>query len=111
MASPDLSPTQRGRLRQLATLAYDRELSRELGMLERSFHQWRAGQISAGDLAGALHEFHEGPTKRMWVLYRESDLIPAVARAVALRLLENHEVGADLLRAMERQIEFFSASH
>lgn len=101
------SRTQRGRLRQLATLAYERELSRELERIEREFHRWHAGHCSVHELADGLHDFCEGPSKRLWVLYRGGDPLPAVARAVALRILDNHEVGADLIRAMAKQIEFF----
>lgn len=108
MTSPELSPAQRGKVRQLATLAYEREMSRELDKLEHEFHKWRAGQLSVPDLIDTLDAFHEGPYKKLSVLYHESAPLTAVARALALGFLENHEVGADLIKSTAKQIEFFS---
>jgi len=48
---------QRRRLRELAELAYERELSRELSDLEAEFGRWRSGETNAFDLSEAIHGF------------------------------------------------------
>jgi len=40
----DLTKAQRRRIRELAGIAYDRELSRELTDLEQEFARWRSGE-------------------------------------------------------------------
>jgi hypothetical protein len=107
MTRSALSPSQCKKLRQLASLAFEREMIRELDTLERAFHRWRAGDLTVPDLLDTLQAFHEGPHRKLSVLCFEGDPLPAVARAVALGFLQNHEVGADLIKNMKKQIEFF----
>ena len=39
-------------LRELATDSYEKELSRELAKLEKSFEEWREGKINSGEWTG-----------------------------------------------------------
>ncbi len=51
---PDLTKSQRRRIRELAGTAYDRDLSRELGNLEHDFALWRRGEIDAHDYSAIV---------------------------------------------------------
>jgi hypothetical protein len=94
-------------LRQLAGIAYDRELSRELTRLEASFTEWRAGRLNPHDLSAAIHAFHDGAARDLWVLYNRGDPSSTVPRAVADGLLAENEVPAALLAKLENALEYY----
>jgi len=94
-------------LRRLADIAYDRELGRELTRLETSFTEWRAGRVNAHDVSAAIHAFHDGIARDLWVLYNRMDPSSTVPRAVAAGLLAEHEVPAPLLSKLQNALEFY----
>jgi hypothetical protein len=71
--------------------AYERELARELAQLAARFDEWRAGQISAGELSCRVHQYDKGPSHEMYSLYNLMDQEFVVARAVAESLLSEDE--------------------
>jgi len=79
----DLTKSQRRRIRELAGIAYDRELSRELTVLEKEFARWRSGAITAQDLDQRIHEFHQGPNRQLFTTYTGGAIELAVAAAIA----------------------------
>jgi len=44
------------RIHELASLAYERELTNALGDLETEFARWRRGEINAFDVSAAIHD-------------------------------------------------------
>lgn len=103
----DFTRAERRLLRELAGLAWDRELGAALGELEAAFHQWRAGDISPHELSDRIHRFHNGAARELYVRYT-SPIHPSqlVARAVAAGILQEGEVPAELLPALASTIEF-----
>lgn len=97
----------RRRLRELAGVAYTRELSAELAKLEGDFGKWRSGEIDPFELNDRIHRFHDGVSRDLYVLYR--DVVPShtVARAVVLGWVQEDEVPSEILNALEPTIEFF----
>jgi hypothetical protein len=87
----------RQRLRDLASLAYDRELSRELSGLEHDFERWRAAEMNACDLSEAVHEFHQGPARELFSAYGHSDLELVVAGAIRRGVISKDEVDPETL--------------
>jgi hypothetical protein len=57
----DMTKAQRKRLRELAAIAYRRQLAVELAELETDFTKWRAGKLDALELSERIHAFHDGP--------------------------------------------------
>jgi hypothetical protein len=49
--SDELAKSQKRCLRELAALAYERELGTELGKVEAEFGRWRRGEIDAHALS------------------------------------------------------------
>ncbi|MEP7012425.1 MAG: hypothetical protein ABJC13_19055 [Acidobacteriota bacterium] len=96
----------RKKLRELAAVAHERELSAELGKVEQEFARWRRGEIDPFELNDRIHRFHDGTSRD---LYATRGLRPhqAVARAVAYRILDRTEIPSDILAAMETVIGFF----
>jgi hypothetical protein len=100
----DLTAAQRKRLRELAALAYDRELGRELGLLEGEFAKWRQGQLAAFELSCRIHKFHDGTARQLVGAYGHDDAALAVASAIRRGLLTEAEAGAPLVEALKRLI-------
>ena len=89
--------THRQRLRDLASLAYERELSAELTALEHDFSRWRTGEVNAFDVSEAIHEFHQGPARELFSRYGHSELEFVVAGAIRRGIISRSEVGPDTL--------------
>ena len=102
----DLTKAQRRRLRDLAGLAYERELSDQLAKLEREFGRWRAGELDAFDLAESVHRFHQGPARALYTKYDHMDLEWSVADAIHRGILSTDEVGEDSLEHVARHLAF-----
>ena len=109
-ASLNAKATKR-KLRELAGVAYARELSAELAKLERDFVQWRSGEIDPFELSDRIHRFHDGISRDLYVLYRDLPPNQAVARAIALQWLQEEEVPSEILSALEPTIEFFRSQN
>ncbi|HXI55938.1 MAG TPA: hypothetical protein VNO55_07760 [Polyangia bacterium] len=102
----DLTKSQRRRIRDLAGTAYDRELSRELTALEEHFGRWRRGEIDAHELSDQVHRFHQGPNRRLFLLYAGSDLDTAVASAIARGILSEDEASPEIVDLLGVSIKY-----
>src|SRR5262245_14102262 len=102
------SKANKRRLRSLAGMAYTRELGNELAKLEMDFGAWRRGEIDPFELSDRIHRFHDGVSRDLYVTYRDLPPGHAVARAIALHVLERAEVPSDLLAALESTIQLFA---
>lgn len=102
----DPTKRQRARIRELVSIAYGRELDRELGTLEPHFAEWRAGRLDPFELSDRIHRFHDGVSRELFKLYDgPADPRFAVANAVHRGILTRDEV-ADLLEALGGFWEF-----
>jgi hypothetical protein len=79
-----------------------------LGALEESFRQWRCGVINAYDLSQAIHEFHDGPARDLYVSYnrlKPDVLVEAFARGV----LTEKDVAPSIRDALQSQLAYYAA--
>src|SRR4029077_7623119 len=97
------------KLRELAGVAYNRELGAELSKLEEDFARVRRGEIDPFELSDRIHRFHDGISRDLYVLYGRFSPESAVARAVAFKVLQEAEVPSEILEALERPLEFYAA--
>jgi len=95
------------KLRELAGVAYKRELGAELSKLELEFARWRSGEIDPFELSDRIHRFHDGISRDLHVLYGRLPPGHSVARAVVLQVLQEAEVPSELLEALERPLHFY----
>jgi hypothetical protein len=102
----DLTKSQRRRIRELAAIAYDRELSRELAALEGEFARWRSGTIDAYELSDRIHRFHQGPNRHLFTTYTGGAIELAVAAAIANGVITEAEASPDVLEVLRGGIEF-----
>lgn len=99
---------QRKKLRELAGIANERELDKEMEKLYRHFEGWRKKEICCFELNDLIHKFHQGPSRDIWKMYTYSDPDTAVSRAVALDLLKKEEIPENLLDILDLKIGFFT---
>jgi hypothetical protein len=105
----DLTKSQRRRIRGLAGIAYERELSRELTGLEDQFKRWRGGEISAHDVDEKIHQFHQGVHRQLFSAYTGGAIELAVAAAIAKGVTSEAEAGAEIVEILRGGIEFARA--
>jgi hypothetical protein len=101
----DWTKAQRRLLHELAGKAHERELARELGTLETDFGRWRRGEIDANGLADQIHRFHNGPARRLYVVYTDTHREMAVGAAIGRGIIAEEEATPELLEALKGFIE------
>ena len=88
----------RKKLRQLAMIAYERELDQEMEKLSRQFDKWRSKKIDCFELSDLIHAFHQGASRDIWKTYNYLDPDMAVSRAVAKGILKKDEIPEERLK-------------
>ena len=92
-------------LRELAALAYERELGNHLAELRTGFSEWVEHKISAHELSDRIHQFHDGPSRDLFSVNQKFKPDFLVSRAIALGVLTENEVPSDIREALSTQIE------
>lgn len=98
---------KRKSLRRLAATAYERELRKKLMELHDRFHDWLKDRIDAFALSDAIHEFHNGAARDLYVFYTRGKPEVEVARVVARGVLSRDEVPVPIVEELGPLIEFF----
>jgi hypothetical protein len=101
---------QRKELRRLAGVAYERELGTALAGLEAQFQEWHAGKLNVHELSNAIHQFHNGVARDLYVTYTRLEPRIAVAQAVARKILRDDEVPPGLREALQSLITLYEES-
>lgn len=102
---PSFTRREAKKLAELAELARARELNHDLRHVVRACSEFRAGHIDEIDLDEVLREYVRGTSRRVLARYEDLEPDVAVARAVALELLEASEVPPSLGKKLEKSIE------
>lgn len=105
----EYSKSQRRHLRELRDIAYERELKESLSVLAAKFDDWKAGKITSLQLNQLLHEYDYGESRKLWAMYDIAQHDMLVARAIAIGLLSEHEVGEEIVLLLAQQIGFYKA--
>lgn len=105
--SASFTKRERALLRHLATQSWELELREELESLFEEFGKWADEGMSSFELSDKIHEFHNGISRELYGRYTGLDPAITVSRAVALGILSEAEVGAKLLKKLEREIAVF----
>lgn len=103
----NLTKAQKRELDRVAGLAYERELSAALSELEQYFKRWRAGEIEPHDVSDAIHQFHQGTSRKLWSRYHGGEDYLVSVEAVATGIVGQDEVAPDLLQVMEPSFALF----
>jgi len=99
----------RKKLQELASKAYEEELRRALLPLAEAFERWKAGAVSSFQLSDLIHEFHQGPSHKIWSWYARFKPNATVPRAIAIGLLPRESLPEELAASLAHRIEAFTA--
>ncbi|MCB0207277.1 MAG: hypothetical protein KDI55_16175 [Anaerolineae bacterium] len=94
-------------INQYHGMAYERELERELGSLERSFAEWRSGRISSSELSHRLHQFEVGPSRALYKRYNYGQKDMILAYVIVGDVLRFEEIPDELIDALQRPLAFY----
>jgi len=97
-------------LRQLADRAYEIELGRELAALRGDFDRWQRGEITAFDVSEAIHRFHQGPARDLYVAYTRAHPKAAVVHAIQNKILDRTQIAPDVLKELAGALSMYEAS-
>ena len=97
----------RRQLRELAGMAYERELSQELEKLAQGFEQWRQGTIDAFELNDLIHKHHNGASRELWKHYHYAWLHMQVAYAIFAGILREEEIAEEVWPYIEGALAFY----
>lgn len=98
----------REKMLDLANLAYERELSRELSRVQRHVELYRERESKFFNLQEIKLKFYREASDEVWRLYDRLEPDKAVERAVALGLLTNEEVPEDLQNNLHHAVRCVS---
>jgi hypothetical protein len=103
----DLQPMQ-DKLINLANLAYERELSRELSRVQRHIDLYRERESRFFNLKEIRFKFYRETSDEIWRLYNRLAPDKAIERAVALGLLDDEEVPEDIRDTLSHAVQCVS---
>lgn len=97
------SKTVRRMLREWCGIAYRRELRDELAKLHDQFHQWENETLSEFELSDAIHKFHQGAARDLYVRYEIDSGVDEMllAAAIANDVIKTEEIPSELLDAIK----------
>jgi hypothetical protein len=103
----EVSKAVKRSLRELAVVAYEEELRRALLPLANTFEAWKAGKVTGGDLVEAIHQFHQGPARELYIRYDRQLLPSSVAHAIANGIIRKETVPVEVLAHLAGMLEFY----
>lgn len=92
-------------MHNLANLAYERELRRELSRVQRHIDLYREKESKFFNLSEIRFKFYRETSDEIWRLYNRLEPDKAVERAVALGLLNDEEVPDDVRLALQHAVQ------
>lgn len=104
----EFTKSEKRELRRLAGDAYKAEMEKEVAKLEAAFKTWREGKIAVFDLDVQIHGYYSGPRKKLYGFYRmRNQPEAAVARGLAMGLIDIAQVPIEIKTKIEHMIGFF----
>ena len=97
-------------LRQLAGVAYEREMSAATQALLEDFHRWEKKEMDVFKMNEKIHAFHHGISRELYVRYTGMNAAFAVASALLRGILRREEVGDDVYSSVEGLVMALSSS-
>jgi hypothetical protein len=92
----------------LANLAYERELRRELSRVQRHIDLYRERENKFFNLSEIRFKFYRETSDEIWHLYNRLEPNKAVERAFALGLLNDEEVPEDVRITLRHVVQCVS---
>lgn len=105
------SKSLKRKLRQMAEIAYERELTTASEALLQEFQRWKDKKIHVFELNDRIHEFHHGISRELYNRYSGNEMAMSLGVASALHrgILSREEVGEDVFLSVEGITKALSA--
>lgn len=97
-------PAMREKMMHLANLAYERELQRELGRVQRHIDLYRDKESKFFNLNEIKFKFYRETSDQIWRLYERLAPDKAIGRAVALGLLTDEDLPEDVRNTLQHAV-------
>jgi hypothetical protein len=96
----EYSNADRKLIRKLADIAWERQLRAEIAKIGRVISEMASGDLSPFDANERVHDFHNGISRELYILYSGSDPWFAVCRAHFDGVLTDNDIAgaSDKLR-------------
>ena len=105
----EITKNQKRHLRDLAGLAYERDLSRCLYAVKNNFDKWENNEITVWDMNDKIHEFHNTIARDLYKSYVDiQDPLLAVAFGIRQGVLEISEVNINCKPMVEDILTVFN---
>lgn len=98
----EFSKQDRRAIRNLADLAWERELRRELQTLSKTIHEMEGGSISPFEANDKIHRFHDGDSRRIFRQYSQPHPWLGICQAYADGVLTDDDIAACSQSIQER---------
>ena len=96
-------------LRELAAAAHEEELHRALVPLQAAFDCWARAELSSGELADHIHQFHQGPARELFARYNAGMPDVAVAYAIVSGFINRSDVPPAVLSHLARALAVYES--
>ena len=107
--SGDLTKADKRKVRQLAGIAWERELRDEIRGIAAAINEMENGSLSPFDVNERIHKFHNGASRDLYKQYSESVPWLGVSRAFFDRVLTDEDL-LDASDEVRKGIAEFAAS-
>ena len=107
--SGDLTKADKRKVRQLAGIAWERELRNELRQIAAAIEDMENGSLSPFDVNDHIHKFHNGASRDLYNQYSQSRPWLGVCRAYFDRVLTDDDL-VDASDEVRKGIGDFAAS-
>ena len=77
--------------------------------LRAKFDRWARGELSSGELNDRIHEFHQGPLRKLFARYDSGMPDAAVAHAIVFGFINRSDVPPTVLVHLARALAFYES--
>jgi len=109
MTELQMSKATKRRLRELAGIAYERELRKALQPVEQALADMHAGKRNAFEVSEVIHQFHQKPARELWIRYARSSLEMAIHSALFENVITPEEIPEEARQWFVERVEYYRA--
>jgi hypothetical protein len=96
METLQISKKVKRQLRELAGVAYEREMRSALKPVEQALADMHAGKCDAFAVSEVIHQFHQKPARDLWVQYNQMESEFSIAAALLDNVISPEEIPVEM---------------
>jgi hypothetical protein len=91
-----ISKKAKRQLRELAGVAYERELRQALKPVEQALADMHAGKCDAFAVSEVIHQFHQKPARDLWIQHNQMETDFSISAALLDNIISPEEIPAEV---------------